>query len=293
MTLGRKLAGYRKLAGLTQQQLGEKLNLSAQAISKWEKDLTEPDLATLRMLAELYKVTLDELLDLNSGFQDPAAEAEPEQLEPGATMPLGFCKDCGVTVTEENVGKTEPIVLCKKCVAAREEREKRAAEEAKRKRINEAAAHERELNAKRYYQKRHRTLAFWIAGLVAAIFLGVMIAVLVSSFSVTALAVGLVGTYIAFAFVFCLFYETVVREVVVDWFEKSIHLPGLIFEFDLDGILWLIGMKILFFVLGLIFGIVTGVIGIILGLVCAPFVYPFAMRKVNRCVRDGVEYEEV
>ena len=71
MTLGRKLAGYRKLAGFTQQQLGEHLNLSAQAISKWEKDLTEPDLATLRVLAELYKVTVDELLDLNSGFQDP------------------------------------------------------------------------------------------------------------------------------------------------------------------------------------------------------------------------------
>ena len=34
MTLGKKLAGYRKLAGMTQQQLGDILNLSAQAISK-------------------------------------------------------------------------------------------------------------------------------------------------------------------------------------------------------------------------------------------------------------------
>ena len=39
MTLGKKLSSYRKIAGLTQQQLGEHLNLSAQAISKWENDL--------------------------------------------------------------------------------------------------------------------------------------------------------------------------------------------------------------------------------------------------------------
>ncbi len=293
MTLGRKLAGYRKLAGLTQQQLGEHLNLSAQAISKWEKDLTEPDLATLRVLAELYKVTVDELLDLNSGFQDPAAETEAEQEERSTMQPVGFCKDCGVTVTEENVGKTEPVVLCKKCVIVREEREKRAAEEAKRKKIMEDAARERALGAKRSEQRKHRTLAFWIAGIMAAIWLALMIFSLTDGFEASLLGVGLIGAYIIFAFVFCLFYETFVREVVVNWFGKSIRWPGLIFDFDLDGILWLIGMKILFFILGLIFGIVMGVIGIMLGLICAPFAYPFAMRKVNLCVKNGVEYEEV
>jgi transcriptional regulator with XRE-family HTH domain len=58
MSLGRKLANYRKLAGFTQQQLGEALNLSPQAISKWENDLAEPDLATLRALSELYKIPI-------------------------------------------------------------------------------------------------------------------------------------------------------------------------------------------------------------------------------------------
>jgi transcriptional regulator with XRE-family HTH domain len=65
MTLGKKLSGYRKLSGMTQQQLGDKLNLSPQAISKWENDLAEPDLTTLKTLAELYQVTVDKLLDLN------------------------------------------------------------------------------------------------------------------------------------------------------------------------------------------------------------------------------------
>ena len=84
MTLGKKLSCYRKLAGMTQQQLGAHLNLSAQAISKWEKDLTEPDLSTLRALAELYKVTVDELLDPEGGFPDAMAlnpDAEPVEEE--------------------------------------------------------------------------------------------------------------------------------------------------------------------------------------------------------------------
>lgn len=72
MTLGQKLAGYRKLSGMTQQQLGERLSISAQAISKWEKDLSEPALATMRKLARIYNVTVDELLNLESGFSEKA-----------------------------------------------------------------------------------------------------------------------------------------------------------------------------------------------------------------------------
>ena len=68
MTLGQKLAGYRKLSGMTQQQLGERLSVSAQAISKWEKDLSEPALATMCKLASIYNVTVDELINLESEF---------------------------------------------------------------------------------------------------------------------------------------------------------------------------------------------------------------------------------
>ena len=85
-----------------------------------------------------------------------------------------------------------------------------------------------------------------------------------------------------FSFVSCLFYECVVQDLVADWFSKSINLPGLIFSFDLDGIIWLIGMKLLFWVIGLLFGIICAIIGIILALICAPFVFPFVMRNVKR-----------
>ncbi|MBO5312634.1 MAG: helix-turn-helix transcriptional regulator [Clostridia bacterium] len=63
MTLGERLASLRKRNYFTQQALGQRLNISAQAISKWENDQSEPDLATLRKLAELYGISLSELIE--------------------------------------------------------------------------------------------------------------------------------------------------------------------------------------------------------------------------------------
>lgn len=63
MTLGERLLQLRKKNYYTQQMLGQKLNISAQAISKWENDLSEPDLAMLRKLAELYEISLSVLIE--------------------------------------------------------------------------------------------------------------------------------------------------------------------------------------------------------------------------------------
>lgn len=64
MTLGEKLSQYRRTSGMTQQELGEHLNISAQAISKWENDLSEPDISTLKRLSGLFNVSMVELLDI-------------------------------------------------------------------------------------------------------------------------------------------------------------------------------------------------------------------------------------
>ncbi len=63
MTLGKRLKFLRRRNYYTQQQLAQELNISAQAISKWENDLSEPDLATLRKIAELYNMSISELLE--------------------------------------------------------------------------------------------------------------------------------------------------------------------------------------------------------------------------------------
>lgn len=63
MTLGEKLKSARKIAGLTQEQLAEKLLVSRQAITKWEADRGMPDIENLKSLSQLLGVSIDYLLD--------------------------------------------------------------------------------------------------------------------------------------------------------------------------------------------------------------------------------------
>lgn len=65
--LGSNIASYRKRQGLTQLGLAEKLNYSDKAVSKWERGESMPDVLTLVQIAELFGVTVNELLiDPNS-----------------------------------------------------------------------------------------------------------------------------------------------------------------------------------------------------------------------------------
>lgn len=80
-TLGKIIATNRKRLGLTQDQLAEKLGVTAQAVSKWENDQSCPDIAMLPRLSEIFGITTDELL----GREAPKvhqAEVVEEDVEP-------------------------------------------------------------------------------------------------------------------------------------------------------------------------------------------------------------------
>lgn len=61
-TLGKRIATLRKENNLKQDDLAQKLNISPQAISKWENDLTCPDISILPELSSILGVSIDELL---------------------------------------------------------------------------------------------------------------------------------------------------------------------------------------------------------------------------------------
>lgn len=63
LLIGKNIASYRKAVGLTQAGLGEKLNYSDKAVSKWERGESIPDVLTLVQLAELFQITVNDLLD--------------------------------------------------------------------------------------------------------------------------------------------------------------------------------------------------------------------------------------
>ena len=82
ITLGKRIVHHRKRLGLTQDQLAEKLGVTAQAVSKWENDQSCPDITMLPRLAEIFGVSVDTLLGVETV---PVHEAEvvDETAKPG------------------------------------------------------------------------------------------------------------------------------------------------------------------------------------------------------------------
>ena len=79
-SFGQRFARLRKSKGYTQEQIAEKVNISYQAVSKWENDISSPDISILGELANILDVTVDELL----GRVDPnkvALVEEPQRKE--------------------------------------------------------------------------------------------------------------------------------------------------------------------------------------------------------------------
>lgn len=73
---GRRLCEYRKKNKYSQEELAEKIGVSRQAVSKWERAEASPDTDNLIMLAKIYGVTLDELIN-SDPFDSDEGSGEP------------------------------------------------------------------------------------------------------------------------------------------------------------------------------------------------------------------------
>ena len=70
-TLGMMIAELRKEKGLTQLELAEKMGVTDKAVSKWERDLSCPDINSLPNLAEILGVSVDELMQIKKEAEKP------------------------------------------------------------------------------------------------------------------------------------------------------------------------------------------------------------------------------
>ncbi|PEC46498.1 helix-turn-helix domain-containing protein [Priestia megaterium] len=73
MTLGEQLQKLRKEKKMSREELAGKMNVSRQAVYKWENNKGYPDIENLIKLSELYNVTLDELIKGDQSFQSKIA----------------------------------------------------------------------------------------------------------------------------------------------------------------------------------------------------------------------------
>lgn len=70
MTFAEKLKSIRKKAGLSQEQLAEKLGVSRQAVTKWETETGIPDIENMMAISALFDISIDELLSNERGMKN-------------------------------------------------------------------------------------------------------------------------------------------------------------------------------------------------------------------------------
>ena len=102
MTLGERIALARKKAGLSQEQLGDRLGVSRQAVSKWESDQTNPDVAYVAQMCRLLEVSSDWLL-LGEEREADGAPRRCPHCQGVVTGLEKFCPSCGQSLAEEEI----------------------------------------------------------------------------------------------------------------------------------------------------------------------------------------------
>lgn len=261
VNIGEKILALRKQKGITQAELGGELNVSYQAVSKWERGESFPDFETMSRMAKFFGVPL-------SYFEEGGVAAAAAASSGGKRM-AGVCTVCGRTVYEGEEGQTEPVLVCRACTE-RQAKEKQEAQERQRREKQRAA----EEKANRIRARLKKSLLWAILPAVA------LFAVMIAASGLPAgLLYGLIAALFGYCFTAQLFWDGAVVDCC--FFGKVVGTPGIIFEFSLDGFIFLIAMKILFALLRLLIFLLTALIGILAGIFISPFTFFPALHRVR------------
>lgn len=75
-TLGTIITELRKQHGMTQLELAEKMGVTDKAVSKWERDLSCPDINSIPQLAEILEVSVEDLMQVKKDHQDSPSKID-------------------------------------------------------------------------------------------------------------------------------------------------------------------------------------------------------------------------
>ena len=301
MTLGQKLKKLRNDKGLTQKELAEQLHVTFQTISKWESDKNEPDISTLKELSKFYGCSFDYLLSEEEPPKEEVKEegakeeavSEPEPAPAPAPVEaitktivihqndLHVCAKCGKDIPEEELASED---ITKRERHGRITRTVSVGQTFYHKGCLELVKRERaeaSRRAKAAQASRAKKICFgWgiAAGIVA---LGIALAIFLNHTENVHWALGslfsvLIG-YAMFSMIYCILCGSYIGEVFLWCSSRTIRFPGLIFSWSLDGFMWLIGMKILFAILGFLAGLFFLVFAIVFSSTLSSVSFPFIL----------------
>lgn len=101
-TLGRRIARLRLARTATQERLAKELNVSPQAVSKWENDINYPDISLLPDLARFLGVSVDELLSGASASAQESSAAQESAVEKSTAEVVSVAAGEPVEIVEES-----------------------------------------------------------------------------------------------------------------------------------------------------------------------------------------------
>lgn len=284
MTCGEKIAKLRKQNGMTQAELGDELNVTYQAVSKWERGESHPDFDTISRISRLFQVPI-------SYFEDGAEESRESVAEPAeeiaatdtqAVVPpevVGMCTECGKVVYAGQEGKTSPKLVCRACVERKANEERNAREDAERQKRNE-------LDRTRYELRHRRNRGLIFATIPAAILLIISIVSAITSDNDNGAVFGggIILTVLAYVFTAQMIWDGTVREVCTAG-GHVMSLPGVIFSLSPDGLIFLIVAKLfLALVAGLVF-VGSIIVCALAAIIISPFTFVPSLLIQNRNIR--------
>ena len=261
--IGANIKKLRMQHGMTQKNLADKLFVSAQAVSRWENNEVEPSISTILELAKIFDVTADEILGLEAkeDFKEEIDDAPKEEIQKTQAPPrqiLALCEKCNSPIyNPSEIVRVGEMIYCSQCQKTKEERE----------------------HVDMLVKAKKRRIFSFIFGSLAGL---IALAIVLSKWSAFSTpSEKFVGVFFAismFTFVSCaILNNNFVGYMFLRICSWSIRAPGLIFTFDLDGFIWLIGMKLLFAILGVVIGIAMFFLALSLSSILSVFVYPYAI----------------
>ena len=284
MTVGTRIKSFRNLLGITQKELADELHVSFQTVSKWENDENEPDIATLKQLANLFDCSIDTLL----GEEEKPIEKKPEQVTKTIIIhqkELHVCARCHKDIPEnqlvvvDNTRKerisrssyktviTGQSYYHSQCLAELHDEQRKREEEFKKAKL-----------------KRTKILSFgWgIAGGIVAFIISLLVLLCVPECQkavhpAISVLLSILISYGIFAMIYCIITGSYIAGLFFWVLDHSIKLPGLIFSWSIEGVAWVIGMKILFSIIGFLFGLFLFAAAVFISASFAIISFPFIL----------------
>ena len=97
-TLGMMISLLRKEKGMTQLELAEKMGVTDKAVSKWERDLSFPDINSIPKLAEVFEVSMDELMQVKTETKENMSKNKIDEIVDTVLKGVGVAMGIAVTV---------------------------------------------------------------------------------------------------------------------------------------------------------------------------------------------------